>query len=81
MVFGEGVVPQLRHCHLGVTSCGKHEKHKLCLESYRCLPNKDQPLTTVEDPMVQANRFSDFYVLVVVAAAAKAKGLCDHNGR
>ena len=56
-------------------------KHKLCLESYRCLPKKDQPQTTVEDPMVQANRFSDFYVLVVVAAAAKAKALCDHNGR
>ena len=43
--------------------------------------NKDPPLTTVEDPVVQANRFSDFYVLVVVAAAAKAKALCDHNGR
>ena len=56
-------------------------KHKLCLESYRCLLNKDPPLTTVEDPVVQANRFSDFYVLVVVAAAAKAKALCDHNGR
>ena len=56
-------------------------KHKLCLESYRCLPNKDSPLTTVEDPVVQATRFSDFYVLVVVTAAAKAKALCDHNGR
>ena len=50
-------------------------KHKLCLESYRCLPNKDSPLTTVEDPVVQATRFSDFYVLVVVTAAAKAKAL------
>ena len=46
----------------------------------QCLPNKDSPLTTVEDPMVQGNRFSDFYVSVGVAAAPKAKALCDHNG-
>ena len=42
--------------------------------------NKDPPLTTVEDPVVQANRFNDFYVSVKVAASAKAKALCHHNG-
>ena len=30
--------------------------------------------------MVQANRFNDFYVSVKVAASAKAKALCHHNG-
>ena len=42
--------------------------------------NKDPPLTPVEDPVVQANRFNDFYVSVKVAASAKAKALCHHNG-
>ena len=45
-----------------------------------CLPNKEPPLTTVEDPVVQANRFNDFYVSVREAAAAKAKALCDQFG-
>ena len=38
------------------------------------LPNKGPPLTNVEDPVVQANRFNDFYVSVGEAAA---KALCD----
>ena len=38
------------------------------------------PLTTVEDPVVQVNRFNNFYVSVVEAAAAKAKALCDQFG-
>ena len=29
-----------------------------------CLRNREPPLTTVEDPVVQANRFNDFYVSV-----------------
>ena len=29
-----------------------------------CLPNRDPPLTTAKDPVVQANRFNDFYVSV-----------------
>ena len=44
---------------------------------HHCLPNKEPPLTTVEDPVVQANRFNDFYVWVGEAVAAKAKALCD----
>lgn len=45
-----------------------------------CLPNKKPPLTTVEDPVVQANRFNDFYASVGEAAAAKAKALCEQYG-
>ena len=45
----------------------------------QCLPNKDPPLTTVEDPTVRANRFSDFYVSVGVAAAPKAKDFNFHG--
>ena len=45
-----------------------------------CLPNKGPPLTTVEDPLVQAKRLNGFYVSVGVDAAAKAKALCDHSG-
>ena len=44
-----------------------------------CLPNREPPLTTVEDPMVQANRFNDFYVSVGETAAAKAKALCQYG--
>ena len=47
---------------------------------HHCLPNKEPPLTTVEDPVVQANRFNDFYVWVGEAVAAKAKALCDQFG-
>ena len=47
----------------------------------QCLPDKDPPLTTFEDPTVRVNRFSEFYVSVGVAAARKAKALCDHNGK
>ena len=42
-----------------------------------CLPKGEPPLTTVEDPVVQANRFNDFYVSVGEAAA---KALCDQFG-
>ena len=45
-----------------------------------CLPNREPPLTTVEDPVVQANRFNDFYVSVGQTAAAKAQALCDQYG-
>ena len=45
-----------------------------------CLSNMELPLTTVEDPVVQVNRFNNFYVSVVEAAAAKAKALCDQFG-
>ena len=45
-----------------------------------CFPNKEPPLTTVEDPVVQANSFNDFYVSVGEAAAVKAKALCDQFG-
>lgn len=45
-----------------------------------CLPNREPPLTAVEDPVVQANRFNDFYVSVKEAAAAKAKALCEQYG-
>ena len=55
-------------------------KHKHWKVINHCLPNRDPPLTTVEDPVVQANRFNDFYVSVGVAAATKTKALCDHSG-
>ena len=55
-------------------------KHKHWKVINHCLPNRDPPLTTVEDPVVQANRFNDFYVSVGVAAATKTKTLCDHSG-
>ena len=38
-------------------------------------------LTAVEDPVVQANRFNNFYLLVGEAAAAKAcRALCEQYG-
>ena len=45
-----------------------------------CLPNREPSLTAVEDPVVQANRFNDFYVSVGEVAAAKAKALCEQYG-
>ena len=45
-----------------------------------CLPNREPPLTTVEDPVVQANRFNDFYISVGQTAAVKAQALCDQYG-
>ena len=38
-----------------------------------CLPNREPLLTTVEDPVVQANRFNEFYVSVGETAEAKVK--------
>ena len=72
IVDKENVRSELLKCSRGTNSVWKVID--------QCLPNKDSPLTTVEDPMVQGNRFSDFYVSVGVAAAPKAKALCDHNG-
>ena len=45
-----------------------------------CLPNREPPLTTVEDPVVQANRFNGFYISVGQTAAVKAQALCDQYG-
>ena len=53
-------------------------KHKHWKVINHC--QRDPPLTTVEDPVVQANRFNDFYVSAGVAAATKTKALCDHSG-
>ena len=68
----EYVPSELLKCNGNTNSIWKVINH--------CIPNRDPPLTTVEDPVVQANRFNDFYVLEEVAAAAKAEALCDHNG-
>ena len=40
-----------------------------------CLPNREPPLTTVEDPVVQANRFNDFYISVGQTAAIRQSAL------
>ncbi|CAH3168252.1 unnamed protein product [Porites lobata] len=46
----------------------------------RCLPNREPSLTAVEDPVVQANSFNDFYISVGEAAAARARALCEQYG-
>ena len=43
----------------------------------RCLPRKDQPLSTTED---QANKFNKFYTSVSLSVAARAKTVAEeHN--
>ena len=41
-----------------------------------CLPNREPSLTAVEDPVVHANSFNNFYISVGEAAAARARALC-----
>ena len=46
----------------------------------RCLPRKDQPLSTTEDHFSQANKFNQFYTFVGLSAASRAKTVAEeHN--
>ena len=46
----------------------------------RCLPRKEQPLSTTEDPFSQANKFNKFYTAVSLSAASRAKTVAEeHN--
>ena len=72
MAEKEYVRSELLKCNGNTNSIWKVINH--------CLPNKEPPLTTVEDPVIQANRFNDFYVWVGEAAATKAKALCNQFG-
>ena len=46
----------------------------------RCLPRKDQPLTTPEDLFSQANKFNKFYTSVGLSVASRAKTVAEkHN--
>ena len=46
----------------------------------RCLPRKDQPLSTTEDHFSQANKFNQFYTSVGLSAASRAKTVAEeHN--
>ena len=46
----------------------------------RCLPRKEQPLSTTEDPFSQANKFNKFYTAVGLSAASRAKTVAEeHN--
>ncbi|XP_022792245.1 uncharacterized protein LOC111331405 [Stylophora pistillata] len=46
----------------------------------RCLPRKDQPLSTTEDQFSQANKFNKFYTSVGLSAALMAKTVAEeHN--
>ena len=46
----------------------------------RCLPRKDQPLSTTENPFSQANKFNKFYTSVGLTAASRAKTVAEeHN--
>ena len=38
-----------------------------------CLPCKDSPLSTTEDPFSQTNKFNEYYTSVALSAALKAK--------
>ena len=46
----------------------------------RCLPRKDPPFLTTEDPFSQANKFNKFYASVRISAALKAKTLAEEHG-
>ena len=46
----------------------------------RCLPRKDPPFLTTEDPFSQANKFNKFYTSVGISAALKAKTLAEKHG-
>ncbi|XP_044179151.1 uncharacterized protein LOC122960766 [Acropora millepora] len=46
----------------------------------RCLPRKDQPLSTTEDHFPQANKFNQFDTSVGLSAASRAKAVAEeHN--
>ena len=46
----------------------------------RCLPRKDQPLSTTVDHFSQANKFNQFYTSVGLSAASRAKTVAEeHN--
>ena len=46
----------------------------------RCLPRKDQPLSTTEDHFSQANKFNQFYTSAGLSAASRAKTVAEeHN--
>ena len=46
----------------------------------RCLPRKDQPLSTTEDHFSQANKFNQFDTSVGLSAASRAKAVAEeHN--
>ena len=46
----------------------------------RCLPRKDQPLSTTEDHFSQANKFNQFETSVGLSAASRAKAVAEeHN--
>ena len=46
----------------------------------RCLPRKDQPLSTTEDHFSQANKFNQFDTSVSLSAASRAKAVAEeHN--
>ena len=43
----------------------------------RCLPRKDQPLSTTEDHFSQANKFNQFETSVGLSAASRAKAVAE----
>ena len=46
----------------------------------RCLPRKDQPLSTTEDHFSQANKFNQFDTSVGLSVASRAKAVAEkHN--
>ena len=46
----------------------------------RCLPRKDPPFLTTEDPFSQANKFNKLYTSVGISAALNAKTLAEVHG-
>ena len=46
----------------------------------RCLPHRDSPLSTTEDPFSQASKFNENYHSVGISAALKAKPLAEEHG-
>ena len=46
----------------------------------RCLPRKDPPFLTTEDPFSQANKFNKFYTSVGISTALKAKTFAKEHG-
>ena len=46
----------------------------------RCLPRKDQPLSTTEDHFSQANKFNQFDTFVGLSVVSRAKAVAEeHN--
>ena len=45
-----------------------------------CLPRKDSPLRTTEEPFLWANKFNEYYTSIGISAALKAKTLAEEHG-